>query len=89
MNTYSKQISDINNIAKHFAISGYHVITSFFSLDGGCEVTVFFYDIQLKESIYNYLRKYKDDNDSLTFDAFPQENNTHKFYIYKLQKQPS
>lgn len=89
MNTYSKQISDINKIARHFAISGYHVTTAFYSSENGCEITIFFYDIMKKESIYNYLRKYTDDNDSLTYDAFPQENNTHKFYTYKLQKQPS
>lgn len=86
MNNYSKQISCINKIARHFAISDYHVTTTFFSRNNGCEVTVFFYDIKQKESIYNYLCQYKDDNDRLTYDAFPAEDSGRKFYTYKLQK---
>lgn len=89
MNTYSKQVSCINKVAKHFAIKGYHVTTKFFSSDAGCEVTVFFHDSNQRESICNYLRKHVDDNDSIVYDEFKHDDSDTLFYIYKLKKYPS
>lgn len=89
MNTYSKQVSSINKIARHFAMLNYHVKTSFYSFLGGCEVTIFFDAIKQKDSIYKDLCQFKDDDDRITFDDFSQEDNCRKFYTYKLQKHKS
>lgn len=86
MNKYSKQISCINKIARHFAMLDYHVTTTFFSSSEGCEVTIFFHDIQEKDSIETYLRKYKDDNDNIIFYECPDEPIDRKFYTLKLEK---
>lgn len=88
MNTYNEQVFCINKIAKHFAIMGYHVTTTFYSKEGGCEVTIFFHDINLSESIESYLLKYADSADRITFDSFERDDSCNKFYTYKLQKHP-
>lgn len=89
MNTYSKQVTCINKIARHFAMLNYLVTTTFFSFLGGCQVTIFFYAIKQKESIFKDLCQFKDDDDLITFDIFgesSQEGNHRKTYTYKLQK---
>lgn len=85
MNNYSKQIAAIVTIARHFAMMNYHVTTTFFSKRDGCEVTIFFYNINDQEEIESYLRIYKDDDNIITFDSFPGENNARTFYTLKLK----
>ena len=86
MNNYSKQISCINKIARHFAMKNYHVTTTFYTSSVGCEVTIFFHNPQLKESIERYLSKYTDSDDSVLFQAFDEDGNGNKFYTIKIQK---
>ena len=86
MNNYSKQISCINKIARHFAMMDYYVTTTFFSNRDGCVITIFFYDIKEKDSIETYLRKYKDDNDNIIFYEFSNEPIDRKFYTLRLEK---
>lgn len=89
MNKYKKQISDINIVAKYFASMNYHVTTTFFSQSAGCQITIYFYDINQKESIETYLREHSEQYDSIIFDEYERHHTSDKFYTYKLQKHPS
>lgn len=88
MNTYRKQISCINQIAKHFAMLNYHVTTTFYSHDHGCEATIFFHNLQLRESIERDLSNYVDSDDSVLFQVFDADGSGNKFYTLKIQKYP-
>lgn len=78
------QIASINACAAYFAQANYHVRTSFYSDNGGCECVVFFKEKQKKESIIKSMRCFADVADKIEFKELQDEERT--FYTICLTK---
>ena len=80
--TYAKQVKSINTAAAFFAKQGYQCEATFYGRRSGMMLTIFFKQIENKETLEKSLRRFADENDQIVFTDFSE----HKFYTIKLQK---
>lgn len=83
--TYRKKVRRINQAATFFACQGYQCDATFFGSHCGMTLTIFFRDIDEKESIRETLKKYADGNDEIVF----KDHAGYNFYTLRLEINPS
>ena len=65
--TFRNQVASINACASHFALMGYHVVTTFYTDKLGCVCKVFFDEKEKRERITRALRCFADKEDAIVF----------------------
>lgn len=81
--TYRKKVRRINAAAAFFARQGYQCEVTFYARLNGMTLTVFFRDIEEKDSIRETLRQYAEGNDEIVFKDFQDYHfNTLKLEIF-------